>query len=129
MNERARADHLSRSIFVISASSQSRAPRPRLAAGVDPKRIYQDSISGADGSRPGLDACLAVLAPGNMLVIWKLDRLGCSPRHLANTVDELTARGIGLKVRTGEGATIDTATASGRLMSETSPPLLSSNAS
>ena len=35
-----------------------------IAAGVDPKRIYQDSISGARDSRPGLDACLAALAPG-----------------------------------------------------------------
>ena len=87
-----------------------------VAAGVDPKRIYQDSISGARDSRPGLDACLAALAPGETLVIWKLDRLGRSLRHLVNTVGELTARGIGLKVLTGEGAMIDTTTASGRLM-------------
>lgn len=87
-----------------------------IAAGIDPKRIYQDSISGARASRPGLDACLAALAPGDTLVIWKLDRLGRSLRHLANTVGELTARCIGLKVLTGEGAMIDTTTASGRLM-------------
>lgn len=49
-------------------------------------------------------------------MIWKLDRLGRSLRHLVNTVGELTARGIGLKVLTGEGAMIDTTTASGRLM-------------
>ncbi len=35
-----------------------------IAAGVDPKRIYKDSISGTRDSRPGLDACLAALAPG-----------------------------------------------------------------
>jgi DNA invertase Pin-like site-specific DNA recombinase len=87
-----------------------------VAAGVDPKRIYKDSISGTRDSRPGLDACLAALAPGDTLVIWKLDRLGRSLRHLVNTVGELTARGIGLKVLTGEGAMIDTTTASGRLM-------------
>ena len=87
-----------------------------IAAGVDPKRIYQDSISGARDCRPGLNACLAVLAPGDTLVIWKLDRLGRSLRHLVNTVGELTARGIGLKVLTGEGSMIDTTTASGRLM-------------
>ena len=87
-----------------------------IAAGVDPKRIYQDSISGSRDNRPGLDACLAALAPGDTLVIWKLDRLGRSLRHLVNTVGELTARGIGLKVLTGEGAMIDTTTASGRLM-------------
>ena len=87
-----------------------------VAAGVDPKRIYKDSISGTRDSRPGLDACLAALVPGDTLVIWKLDRLGRSLRHLVNTVGELTARGIGLKVLTGEGAMIDTTTASGRLM-------------
>ncbi|UYV15948.1 recombinase family protein [Porphyrobacter sp. ULC335] len=37
-----------------------------IAAGVDPKRIYQDSISGARDCRPGLNACLAVLAPGEL---------------------------------------------------------------
>lgn len=87
-----------------------------VAAGVDPKRIYKDSISGTRDSRPGLDACIAALVPGDTLVIWKLDRLGRSLRHLVNTVGELTARGIGLKVLTGEGAMIDTTTASGRLM-------------
>lgn len=87
-----------------------------IAAGVNPKRIYQDSISGARDSRPGLDACLAALAPWDTLVIWKLDRLGRSLRHLVNTFGELTARGIGLKVITGEGVMIDTTTASGRLM-------------
>ena len=56
------------------------------------------------------------IGPGDTLVIWKLDRLGRSLRHLVNTVGELTARGIGLKVLTGEGAMIDTTTASGRLM-------------
>ncbi len=40
-------------------------------------------------------------------MIWKLDQLGRSLRHLVNTVGELTARGIGLKVLTGEGAMID----------------------
>ena len=90
-----------------------------IAAGVDPKRIYQDSISGARDSRPGLDACLAALAPGDTLVIWKLDRLGRSLRHLVNTVGELTARGIGLKVLTGEGAMIDTTTASGMVRGTT----------
>jgi DNA invertase Pin-like site-specific DNA recombinase len=88
-----------------------------IAASDDPKRVYRDSISGARDSRPGLDACRAVLASGDTLVIWKLDRLGrrlC--RLVINTVGELTARGIGLKVLTGEGTTIDTTSASGRLM-------------
>lgn len=56
------------------------------------------------------------MAPGDTLAIWTLDRLSRNLRHLVNTVGELSARGIGLKVLTGEGALIDTSTASGRLM-------------
>lgn len=46
----------------------------------------------------------------------ELDWFGCSLRHLVNTFGELTARGVGLTVFTGEGAVIDTTTASARLM-------------
>ena len=48
--------------------------------------------------------------------MWKLDRLGRDLRHLVNTVHELTSRGVGFKVLTGHGATIDTTTASGKLV-------------
>lgn len=48
--------------------------------------------------------------------VWKLDRLGRDLRHLVNTVHNLTERGIGLKVLTGEGAAIDATTASGKLV-------------
>lgn len=48
--------------------------------------------------------------------MWKLDRLGRNLRHLVNTVHELTARGVGLKVLTGDGAAIDTTTAAGKLV-------------
>lgn len=49
-------------------------------------------------------------------MVWKLDRLGRDLRHLVNLVDDLTKRGIGLKVLAGEGASIDTTTANGRLV-------------
>lgn len=49
-------------------------------------------------------------------LVWKLGRLGRDLRHLVNTVHDLTERGIGLKVLTGEGAAIDTTTASGKLV-------------
>jgi hypothetical protein len=49
-------------------------------------------------------------------VVWKLDRLGRDLRHLVNIVHDLTERGIGLKVLTGQGAAIDTTTASGKLV-------------
>lgn len=50
------------------------------------------------------------------VIVWKLDRLGRDLRHLINTVHDLTGRGIGLKVLTGHGATIDTTTAAGKLV-------------
>ena len=86
------------------------------AAGVTADQIYEDSASGRRDDRPGLDACLRALRAGDALVIWKLDRLGRDLRHLVNTVAELTAREIGLKVLAGEGASIDTTTANGRLI-------------
>ena len=51
-----------------------------------------------------------------MLVVWKLDRLGRTRTHLVNTVQDLSARGVGLRVLTGQGAQIDTTTAAGRLV-------------
>jgi len=85
-------------------------------AGVDPDHVYEDTASGRRDDRPGLTACLKALRSGDTLVAWKLDRLGRDLRHLVNLVGDLTQRGIGLKVLTGEGASIDTTTANGRLI-------------
>ena len=87
-----------------------------VEAGVDLERLYEDKASGRKDHRPGLDACIKALQPGNSLVIWKLDRLGRDLRHLVATVDELRERGIGLRVLSGAGAEIDTTTANGRLV-------------
>ena len=87
-----------------------------FAAGVDSNNIYEDSASGKKDDRPGLAACLKALRAGDTLLVWKLDRLGRDLRHLVNLVDELTKRNVGLKVLAGEGATIDTSTANGRLV-------------
>ena len=87
-----------------------------LAAGVDGDRIYLDKASGKQVERPGLVECLRNLRPGDTLIVWKLDRLGRSLRHLVATVHELEARGIGFRVLTGQGAEINTSTASGKLV-------------
>ena len=50
------------------------------------------------------------------MVAWKLGWIGCDLPHLVNLVHDLTTRGFGLRVLAGEGATIDTTTANGRLM-------------
>jgi DNA invertase Pin-like site-specific DNA recombinase len=85
------------------------------AAGVEESRIYMDEVSGKTSSRPGLDACIKALQPGNTLVVWKLDRLGRDLKHLITIVDDLRNRHVGFKVLTGAGAEIDTHTANGRL--------------
>ena len=88
-----------------------------LASGVHEDRIYSDTQSGSrHDDRPGLVSCLKALQPCNTLVIWKLDRLGRSLKDLVNIVEDLTARGVGLKVLTGKGAQIDTTTPHGKLV-------------
>ncbi|CDL85455.1 recombinase family protein [Xenorhabdus szentirmaii] len=87
-----------------------------LAADVNKENIYQDEISGKSDKRPGLDACLKALRPGDVLMVWKLDRLGRSLKHLVNTIHDLADRKIGFKVLTGQGEEIDTTTASGKLV-------------
>jgi DNA invertase Pin-like site-specific DNA recombinase len=87
-----------------------------LVAGVDALKLYEDHASGKKDDRPQLAACLKGMNAGDTLLVWKLDRLGRDLRHLVNTVHHLTERGIGLKVLTGEGAAIDTTTASGKLV-------------
>jgi DNA invertase Pin-like site-specific DNA recombinase len=87
-----------------------------LRVGVLAERIYEDLASGRKDARPGLDACLKALQPGNTLVIWKLDRLGRDLKHLVSLVDDLRQRKVGLRVLAGTGAQIDTTTANGRLI-------------
>ena len=87
-----------------------------LAAAVEPGALYEDKASGKKDDRPQLLACLKALRSGDTLIVWKLDRLGRDLRHLVNVVHDLTERGIGLKVLTGQGAAIDTTTASGKLV-------------
>ena len=63
-----------------------------LGAGVEPEAIYEDHASGKGPARPGLEACLKALRKGDVLVVWRLDRLGRSLRvRLVETVDKLAA--------------------------------------
>jgi DNA invertase Pin-like site-specific DNA recombinase len=87
-----------------------------IAAGVDLDNIYEDKASGKNDDRPALAACLKALRKGDTLIVWKLDRLGRNLKHLVDTAQDLGKRGIGFKVLTGQGANIDTTTASGKLV-------------
>jgi DNA invertase Pin-like site-specific DNA recombinase len=73
-----------------------------------------DKLSGAKTERPGLSKCLDALQAGDVLVVWRLDRLGRSMRHLITVVEDLRGRGVGFR-SLSEGA-IDTTNASGELI-------------
>jgi len=60
-------------------------------------QICTDTASGAKVTRPGLEKALGMLWEGDTLVVWKLDRLGRSLKHLIESVQELDTRGIGFK--------------------------------
>jgi DNA invertase Pin-like site-specific DNA recombinase len=61
-------------------------------------RIYTDhGVSGSTASRPHLDACLDHLREGDVLTVWKLDRLGRNTQHVLAVVDDLSSRGIGFR--------------------------------
>lgn len=81
-----------------------------VAAGVDPRHLYEDRASGARDDRPGLKECLAFLRPGDVLVVWKLDRLGRSLAHLIAIIRQLKERGVGFRSLT---EAIDTTTSMG----------------
>ncbi len=79
------------------------------------EKLFEDTASGARSNRKGLTAALDACAAGDVLTVWKLDRLGRSLLDLVGLVETLKARGIGLKVLTGAGASIDTTKPEGRL--------------
>ena len=76
--------------------------------------IFIDQISGARSKRPGLDSCLELLKEGDILHVWRLDRLGRSMPHLISLIEELKNRGVGF--RSVCDGVIDTTTASGDLV-------------
>ncbi|ARM30950.1 recombinase family protein [Prosthecochloris sp. HL-130-GSB] len=83
-------------------------------AGVPEKLIFIDKASGAKSERPGLDSCMQELQAGDTLIIWRLDRLGRSLKHLIETVERLMERGVGFRSISDGG--IDTTTASGEMV-------------
>jgi len=78
--------------------------------------IFQDTGSGADSGRKGLADAVARCSAGDVLVGWKLDRLGRSTLDLVGLVETLKKKGVGLKVLSGEGASIDTTRPEGKLI-------------
>jgi DNA invertase Pin-like site-specific DNA recombinase len=76
------------------------------------KRTFTDHSSGSNASRPELDRMLEHLREGDVVVVWRLDRLGRSLKNLIALVEDLADKGVGFK---SLSESIDTTTASGRL--------------
>ena len=77
------------------------------------QKIFEDKASGSIAQRDGLDKALAMLRAGDTLVVWKLDRLGRSLKHLVETVQTLQAAGIGFK---SLQENLDTTSSGGKLV-------------
>ncbi len=77
------------------------------------ERIFTDTGGGAGAERAGLEQALAFVRAGDTLVVWKLDRLGRSLRHLIETLAALRDRGVGFR---SLQESIDTATSGGKLV-------------
>ena len=77
------------------------------------EQIFTDTVSGTKAERKGLTDALSHLRSGDTLVVWRLDRLGRSLRHLIDTVTALQERGIGFK---SLRESIDTTTSGGKLV-------------
>jgi DNA invertase Pin-like site-specific DNA recombinase len=77
------------------------------------EQIFTDQISGTKAERPGLHEACSHLRAGDTLVVWRLDRLGCSLKHLIKTITALQEQGIGFKSLQEQ---IDTTSSGGKLI-------------
>jgi DNA invertase Pin-like site-specific DNA recombinase len=77
------------------------------------EKIFEDKVSGARIERKGLTEALEYVRSGDVLVVWKLDRLGRGLRDLIDKMQDLEKRGVGFKSLTEN---IDTTTAGGKLI-------------
>jgi DNA invertase Pin-like site-specific DNA recombinase len=97
----------------VSTADQDPALQLDALAAAGCSKVFEDRASGARADRPGLRAALDYVREGDVLVTWKLDRLGRSLPHLVETVAALERRGVGFRSLT---EAIDTTTPGGRLV-------------
>lgn len=76
-------------------------------------KVYEDHMSGAKADRPGLAEVLEYARRGDVIVVWRLDRLSRSLKDLMEMVSQLDVRGIGLK---SIHEAIDTSSSTGKLV-------------
>lgn len=97
----------------VSTREQELALQEEALSEAGCSRIFTETASGAQRDRPELAKAIEYLRPGDVLVVWKLDRLARSVRQLIETVEDLAARGIGFVSLT---ESIDTTSPGGRLI-------------
>ncbi len=97
----------------VSTAEQDTALQTDALRKAGCERVFEDTASGAKADRPGLADALAYLRNGDVLAVWRLDRLGRSMPHLIETIGALEARGVGFRSLT---EAIDTTTPGGRLI-------------
>ncbi|EPT4022323.1 recombinase family protein [Enterobacter roggenkampii] len=95
----------------VSTNDQNTALQRNALESAGCELFFEDKISGKTSDRPGLKRLLKALREGDTLVVWKLDRLGRSMRHLVVLVEELRERGVNFRSLTDS---IDTSTPMGR---------------
>jgi DNA invertase Pin-like site-specific DNA recombinase len=96
----------------VSTDDQNVAMQLEALAAAGCEKVFADKLSGAR-ARPQLTRCLASLLAGDVLTVWRLDRLGRSLTHLVYVVEDLYARDVGFHSLT---EAINTATPHGKLM-------------
>src|SRR6266545_1667151 len=97
----------------VSTQEQTLALQQDALKTIGCEHIFTDTASGAKTDRPGLDQALRFVRAGETLVVWRLDRLGRSLKHLIETISQLNDRGIGFR---SVQENIDTTTSGGKLI-------------
>ncbi len=77
----------------VSTNDQNTALQRNALECAGCELIFEDKMSGKTSDRPGLKKVLRTLSEGDTLVVWKLDRLGRSMRHLVTLIEDLRGRG------------------------------------
>jgi DNA invertase Pin-like site-specific DNA recombinase len=98
---------------VSKGEDQSTVVQRRLLREAGAEKVYEEAISGGRWHRPELARLLDQLRPGDVVLVWKLDRLSRSLKDLLHLLERIEAAGVGFRSLT---ESIDTTTAAGRML-------------
>jgi DNA invertase Pin-like site-specific DNA recombinase len=97
----------------VSTHEQNLALQKDALKKIGCEEIFEDKVTGLATSRPGINEAISYLRPGDTLVVWRLDRLGRSLKHLIELVGKLEKKKIGFK---SLQESIDTTNSGGKLI-------------